>query len=211
MSRSILVEELAVGHFKEIDQGAPVTPVALLRADQMLDRGRGNLRREIFDELLEARLLLLPGDTQIPDADFPGVGHLRVTPDAGMLAGVDGDPDALAKVNGLTAGHADHLVQRDARFFHDPNRLVTSDDPGPGILGDPFGPVEMVEMRMPDDDPVGLIDVVGTQPCPLGAFGPINVGIEKNGEPRRLEAKGRTAIPIENGPRFAQEPIPIFI
>ena len=165
--------------FHKDARGAAIAAVALLGAHQMFDGGGGNLGSEVFHQFLEACSLFLPGNAEISDAYGVWRVHFPMAPDAGVLARVDRDPDAAAEINRFPAGYANHLLQGDTGLFHHANRFIAPDDLGPGSGCNSLRAVEMIEMRMPDDDPIALVHVPGLQARPGRSLHPINVGIQE--------------------------------
>ena len=56
----------------------------------------------------------------------------------------------------------------------------------------------MVKVRMSDDDPIACVDVVGPESCARRARRSIDVGVEKQGQSRRLEPE-RASIRTSQG------------
>jgi hypothetical protein len=138
-----------------------VAAVALLASDEVLDRDGLETRGEVLHQLLESGPLLLPGEAEVPDAYLVGGRHLAMAPNTGVLARIDRDLHAVPEVDGLAARDADHLLERHPGLFHDPDGLVAADDLRARVGSDPLRTVEVVEVRVPDDDPVALFDEAG--------------------------------------------------
>jgi hypothetical protein len=82
-------------------------------------------------------------------------------------------------------------------LFHDSDRLVASDDLRPSFLGDSLGTVKMVEVRMPDDNPIAGVNLFGPHTGPVGIGSSVDIRVEKNTDPGRPKPEGRAPIPIE--------------
>src|SRR5690349_20720214 len=99
-------------------------------------------------------------------------------PDAGVLAREHGNHDAVAEIDALASGDTDHPLERDTTGLEDADRLVAADDAAVGVGGDRLGTVEVVEVRVADDDPVTAVDVRGADAGPGGAGDAVDVGVE---------------------------------
>ena len=98
---------------------------------------------------------------------------------------------------GLAARDADHLVDGNARLLHHADRLVAADDARAGVGRDALGAVEVVEVRVADDDPVALVDVVGGEPGAGRVGGPVDVRVEEDRQAGRAQPERRAAVPVE--------------
>ena len=176
----VLVEQRAVGGLDHVHQGAAVAPVTLVAGPEMAHRLRGQLGVEVGQQLFHPLLPLLPRDPEVAEAHLVRLVHLGMAPDARVQAGVHLHADPVTEFDRLATGNADHLVERHPGLFHDPYRLVAADDGGPGLGGDAFRSVQMIEVGVTDQDPIRLLDVVGPQARPGGAVCSVDVGIEKD-------------------------------
>jgi hypothetical protein len=162
----------------------------------VLDRGRPE-RGEVASEVLHPGLALLPRDAEITEAHLVGATHLRVRPHAAVLARVHGDGDAVAEVDRLTAGDADHALGRHAGLLHQPHALVAGHEPGIGVGQDPLRAVEVVEVGVADHDPVALVDVAGGEAGAGCARHAVDVGVAEDGETCRAQSERGAAVPVE--------------
>ena len=149
---------------------------------------------------------------EIADADLVGPARALLRPYAAMGAGIGGDADVVAEVDGLAAGHAQHPIGSDAGGLHHPNRLVAPDQRRRGIGHDRLRPEQVVEMGVAHEDPVALGDV-GSRPTGTGCGRrSVDVGVEEDGEASGPQAECRASVPIEGGahlPRLARYPGPV--
>ena len=139
------------------------------------------------------------GDAEIAEAHGVGGRHRLMRPHAGMLARKDVHDHVRRQPHPLAAGHRQKLRVGNALRLHDANRLVGSDDDGARTPRDALGSVEMVEVRVADDDPVRPIDLVDGQADRRRARHAIDVRVEKDDALADHQAKGRAAEPVEDG------------
>src|SRR6185436_11048802 len=114
-----------------------------------------------------------------------------------MLARVHRDADAVPEVDGFASSHGDHAIDWDPGGLHDADRLVGPYEPGPCVAHDPLGAPQMIEVGVPDDDPVARVDRVGGEPGAGGAGDAIDVGVEEDRRAANPETEGGTAVPVE--------------
>ena len=163
----------------------------------MAHRVGSELGREETRKLAHPLLLLLPRDAEIADAHVARLRHLPLRPDTAVLAGEHVEQHTVAEVDRLAAGDADHPIGRDPRSLQHPHRLVAADHGGRRVRRDPLRAPQMVEVRVTDDDPVALVDVVGGEAGTCRAGRAVDVGVEEDREPCDGQPEGRTAVPIE--------------
>src|SRR5262249_9680062 len=96
-------------------------------------------------------------------------------------------------------GDGHHPIERHAGGLHDTDGFVATDEPGARVVHDTFGTPQVVEMGMPDDDPVARIDGISGETGAGGTGDAVDVCVEEDRESGPSEKEGRTAIPIESG------------
>jgi ABC-type multidrug transport system fused ATPase/permease subunit len=141
---------------------------------------------------------LLDIDPDIADAHLAAC-NLGVGPDAAVLAGEHRHRDVRREAHAFPAGDADHPLDGDAGGLHHADGLVAADERRPGPGHDPLGPGKVIEVGVPDDDPVALVDVVGAQTGAGGARRPVDVRVEEDRQVRRAQAERRASVPVERG------------
>src|SRR5262249_41523850 len=198
VARRVLVEERPLGCLEAVDQRSAVAARALVARAQV-GLHVGAERAEEAHELLQALLLLLPGDAEIADADLVGGGELRSGPHTGVLAREDAHHDVFGEAHALAARHRHELSQGNARRLHHAQRLVGAEDARAGPARDPLGAEEVVEMRVPDHDPVRPLDLVDPDPHRRGRRDAGGGGVEAEDEAPEREPEGRAAEPVERG------------
>ncbi len=106
---------------------------------------------------------------------------------------------SVAELDRLASGHAHHALLRDAGLGHQPYALVAADQRGGGVGHDPLGAVEVIEVRVPDHDPIAHVDVVGTLAWLRsgGVVGAVDVRVEEDRQPAGPQAERRAAVPVE--------------
>ena len=57
----------------------------------------------------------------------------------------------------------------------------------------------MIDVRMPDDDPIAGVDRVGGEARAGRAGDAVDVGVEEDREAGGAQAKGRAPVPVERG------------
>src|ERR1700722_9946589 len=157
----------------------------------MVDRRTVKGGRHARVELLHAGRAFLPGDSDVPDADVPGLGPVRTGPDARVLARIDRHDNARSQLDPFAPGDADHAVEWDAGLLKETHRFVAPDQRCTSLRHYPFGSPQMVKVRVPDDDPIARVDVVGPESCARSARCSIDVGVEKQGQSGGLKPERR--------------------
>lgn len=164
---------------------------------EMANRLRAEPAQVVGERREPLLLLLLERQPEVADAHLIRLGLRPVRPDAGVLARIHGDTDAVAQVHGLTTSDAEHPVERNASALHHPDCLVAADQPCRGVPHDALGAPEVIKVQVTDDDPVAGVDIVRAKPRAGGARHAVDVPIEKHGEPRCAQAEGRASVPVE--------------
>ena len=186
VSRRVLVEERAGGCLEHVDERATVAAGALVAGAEVCLHV-GVEAPEPLGQRSEARLLLLVGEAEIADADFVGVGHLRLRPHARVLARERGHRDIRRELDAFTARDGEQLLAGDALLPHDAHGLVRTEDLRAGVPGDRLRSPEVVEVRMADDNPVVLaafemkLKLSGFTVVTTPAAGEVARTVEKNG------------------------------
>ena len=96
-----------------------------------------------------------------------------------MKAGKDLNGDPFTKANPFPAADRIEFVLCDTQSTQYAYGLIRTDNLRVGVADNPFRAPQMVKVRMPDDDPIALVHVLGLQARPGRSLHPINVGIQE--------------------------------
>src|SRR5439155_6387469 len=132
---------------------------SLLRGTQVAQ----NLVTQRFQpthEFFHTLLPLLVGHAEVAEADRVGSVPPLARPYAGVQTGIDVNSNVVGKANLLPSGHWHQLAAGHTLGLHDTYRLIGADQRRPSGTCDAFGSVQMIKMRVPNNDPIGPVHLV---------------------------------------------------
>jgi hypothetical protein len=158
-------------------------------------------------EVREAGQPVLVEHADVAEADLVGGVHGGVGPHARVQRRVDGHRHLRREADPLPARHRHELLEGHAGGFHHAHRLVGADDRGAGAGGDALRAPQVVEVRVADHDPVGLVDVVRREARARCAGNAIDVGVEEDDEPGQRQPEGGAPVPVQAGSHAGTVPL----
>jgi hypothetical protein len=192
----VLIEETPGWGVEHEDQRATVAERVLVAAAEMFE----DLRSEGAEpraELREPGLAFLVGESEVTEADGVGAWELALCPHARVLAREHARHHVGSEADPLPTGDRDELPEGDTSRGEHPHGLVRADHSRAGVDGDALRAPQMVEVGVPDEDPVRGREVVGGEPRSGCTGDPIHVGVEHHHEVVDAEPEGGAAEPIE--------------
>ena len=198
MTRCVLVEQRPLGRVDHEDERAAVArarPAATRRGARPRPAKRPGHQPA---HVAEARQPLLVRHAQVAEAHRVRFEHAAgLRPYARVLRRIHVHDHVVRQTDGLAARNRHELRGRHALLRHHADRLVRAHDRRARVPRDPLGTPEVVEVGVPHEDPVGAVDVVGSQPRAGRARRAVDIGIQEHDEIIDRQAEGRAAIPIE--------------